>query len=246
MVDRFAHHEQVAGHVEGVAHFHDIDLAQAAPPPHEQARVGRGGGVHLALQQRREVQHAGHHDFHVGFGQASLVQHHQQILARAAGQAVYADALALQVGGPRDVGRLQRHHVEHVLRIDVVDGAQLLALVQGHEERTGVGEGHVGLAAEYVADGVAAARAGQVNQFHTLRLEEALVGFCQQVGDFTDGLAPAGQGDLAGCGVLGARGSRRQRHQWRQRHGGKACGGRQQGAAGRMGRHGRGLEDSHD
>ncbi|KAG1222036.1 hypothetical protein G6F68_020758 [Rhizopus microsporus] len=68
---------------------------------------------------------------------------------------------------------------------------------RGHEERTRVGEGHVGLAAKEVADGVAAARARQVDQFHALRLEETLVGRGQQVGDFADGLAPAGQRDLA-------------------------------------------------
>src|SRR5690606_23147658 len=72
-----------------------------------------------------------------------------------------------------------------------------LALVQRHEERAGIGERDIALAAQNIADGVAATRARQIGQFHALRLEEALVGFGQDVGDLADGLAPAREADLA-------------------------------------------------
>ena len=190
-----------------VAHLHDVDFANAFAQAHGQAGVGGGGGVHLALHQRREVEQAGDYDGDIRFFQAGLMQHDQQVLARAAGQAVDADFLALEVSRLVDVGRFERDHIEDVLRINVVDGGQLFALVQRHEEGAGVGKGNVALAAQDVADGITTACAGQIGQLHALGLEEAFFRLHQDVGDFADGLAPAGQANLAqgrGGGHAGA------------------------------------------
>ena len=84
--------------------------------------------------------------------------------------------------------------------VDVIDGTQLLAFVQRGKKRTGVGERHGGLPGEHVANGVPPARAGEVAQAHTLRLEKPLVFFSKQMGDFGDGLAPASHSHFVGPG----------------------------------------------
>ena len=84
--------------------LHHVHVAQSALLANHEPGVGGCGGIDLALHQRGEVEQAGHDDGDIGLAQAGLVEQYLQVLTRAAGQAVDADALAFEVGGLADVG----------------------------------------------------------------------------------------------------------------------------------------------
>ena len=107
LVSVFGDHEEIARHIQIVAHINDVDLAQSPLLAHQQARVGGGGGVHLTLDQGREIEQAGDHDGDIGFFQPHLLQQYQQVLSCAAGEAVDANFFALEVGGFGDVAAFQ-------------------------------------------------------------------------------------------------------------------------------------------
>ena len=163
---------------------------------HQQAGVGGRRGIYLALHQRRKVQQTGDDDGHISFAQTGLVQQHQQVLPRAAGQAIHAYFLALQVRRLADVAAFERHHVEHVLWVDVINRAQLFTLLQRGEKRARVGESRVGLAGQQVAYGITTTGTGHIVQVQPARFIEALVFIHQQVGHFGNGLAPTGHSEF--------------------------------------------------
>src|SRR5690606_19611886 len=135
----------------------------------------------LALHERREVEQTRHDDLDIVSGQPNLLQQNLQILQSPAGQTVDTDAFSLELRRAGDAAVLQRDDVEHVLWIDVVNGAQRRPFVEGREEGTRIGEGNVGLPAEQVAQRVATASTRQVAELDGLFFEESLIGFRQQV-----------------------------------------------------------------
>ena len=188
--------EHVARHVQAILDFDDVDLAEALQLADKEAGVGRRRGVDLALDDRREVQEAGHLDRDVGLGQSHLMQQDLQVLASAARQAVDADGLPLKVLGLRDAAPDGGDDIEHVLGIDVVDRDQILALIQRLIQRGRVGERHLRRARQHVDDGGAAACPWHIAEVDAFGLEEALVRLGQQIGDLADRLAPACDRDL--------------------------------------------------
>ena len=165
---------------------------ESALSAYRQPGVSGGGGIHLSLHQGCKIEQAGDNHGHIRLLKTRLMQQHLQILTCTAGQAVHPDTLTFQVRRLSNRRGSQRHHVENVLRVDVVDHSQFFAFVERSKQGPRIGEGHIGLTAQEVAQGIAPAGSRHIAQGNASGFEEAFLLIHQQVGDFGDGLAPAG------------------------------------------------------